>query len=79
MTRLYRSEAVKFDKFEYVYTETRPWVTLAIKQDGGLAAEYEPSACENAMLDYIVTSRLTRWKPPRSITSATVFSSTSWT
>ena len=44
----------KLDKFEYAYTETRPWVTLAIKQDGGLAAEYEPSACENAMLDYIV-------------------------
>lgn len=44
----------KLDKFEYAYTETRPWVTLAIKQDGGLAVEYEPSACENAMLDYIV-------------------------
>ena len=54
MTRLYRSEAVDLDKFEYVYTETRPWVTLAINKDGELVAEYNPSACENAILDYIV-------------------------
>ncbi len=54
MTRLYRSEAVDLNKFEYVYTETRPCVTLAIKKDGELAAEYNPSACENAILDYIV-------------------------